>query len=288
MRGDADEAGARRAARPHRRDAPRPPCRRRRRSPARARAALVRGACARRQCRSARCPARSRAAAARHVRIRLRRNAEIVEAPHARVVRTRAEVAAELAPDERDRGVGAHRDAERLHPCRRRRPDGHVEREQRSAGAIRSRDRARRMRRQRAARGRCRRSRRRSRRRRSRPRRTCRVRPPAAWKSSQARRASPVSSPGGATREHAGRDAARARDARQHVAVAAVVARPAQHGDRARRGPERARRVGQRVPGARHQLVARDAAHLDRAPVELAHLGGGVDRAPVSVFIGSL
>ena len=79
--------------------------------------------------------------------------------------------------------------------------------------------------------------------------------------------------------EHLGRDAARARDACADVAVAAVLARPGQHRDRARRGPERADRVGQRVTGARHQLVSRDAAHLDRAPIEFAHLSGRINRA---------
>ena len=65
----------------------------------------------------------------------------------------------------------------------------------------------------------------------------------------------------------------RARDAGDHVAVAAVVAaaRRARTIERAA-GPAPAQRVERRVPGARHQFVAGNAEALDGATVELAHL----------------
>ena len=131
---------------------------------------LVRGACPRRQCLTHDVrPDESRFGG--HVRIRLRRNAEIVEAPQPGVVRTRAQVAAELAPDETHRGIGAYRDAMWMTRCRRRVP--RADRPRAAVGRSHSRPRSRgRMRRLRAARYLCRRSHRRSRRRRSRPRRT--------------------------------------------------------------------------------------------------------------------
>jgi hypothetical protein len=79
--------------------------------------------------------------------------------------------------------------------------------------------------------------------------------------------------------ERNGRDiqALRARDARQHIAVAAIIARSAKHGGRARARPGRPQCIQCRVTCARHQLVAPHAELLDRAAVERANLGGGID-----------
>jgi hypothetical protein len=69
------------------------------------------------------------------------------------------------------------------------------------------------------------------------------------------------------------------RDSRADVTIAAVVAGSSKDYDRASSGPQVADGIGERVTGARHEFVSRNAAHLDRLPIELAHLSCRVDRA---------
>ncbi len=76
-----------------------------------------------------------------HARKGLRRNIEIGVAPQPAVVGTGADVTPELAPDETERGIGAYRDAMRM-PRVGIETRGQIDREQRSARCIRSRDRA--------------------------------------------------------------------------------------------------------------------------------------------------
>ncbi len=67
----------------------------------------------------------------------------------------------------------------------------------------------------------------------------------------------------------------RAGNAGNHVTVAAVVAGPAQHDDRACVRPALTQRVEGRVTRARHEFVARKVEALDGSTIEFAHCGGG-------------
>ena len=61
------------------------------------------------------------------------------------------------------------------------------------------------------------------------------------------------------------------------VAIAAIVARTAEHQQGARLRPAVAQQVPGRLAGARHQRITRNARLLDGAAVELPHLCGGVE-----------
>ncbi len=78
-------------------------------------------------------------------------------------------------------------------------------------------------------------------------------------------------------RGHADFEARRAREAREHVAVAAVVSGTAEDRELCPAGPVPAHGVERRSARALHQLVARNARLLDRVPVHGPHLGGRID-----------
>src|SRR5688572_21250122 len=64
---------------------------------------------------------------------------------------------------------------------------------------------------------------------------------------------------------------------RQHVAIAAIVARATYHGDAPRLWPARAQDFQGAFGGTRHQGVRRNLAFADLVSVQCAHLCGGVD-----------
>ncbi len=215
----------RRAAPPPRRGERRPPCPVRRRSRARDRVVPC-ARCARAEAAPrARCPGRSGCAAALTPSAACGGTPRSAKRREPAMIGTRAEIAAKLAPDETHRGIGADRGAVRHARCRHRDPRADRPRERgrpealaasiaraytpatgrvmpmpKIASTITSPSIAA------ASNG--------------------ALRPPAAWKSSQARRASPASVDGRDERQHLRLDPPRARDTRADVAVAAVVAGP--------------------------------------------------------------
>ena len=62
-----------------------------------------------------------------------------------------------------------------------------------------------------------------------------------------------------------------------HIAVAAIIAGPSQHGDAGRFGKTLEDHGGDRLPGTAHQADAVDEAGLDRQPIGLGHLVGRED-----------
>ena len=105
---------------------------------------------------------------------------------------------------------------------------------------------------------------------------------------SAASAASPLSRPRIAEQQQLDPIAALGQDARGDKAVAAVVARPGDDDDPARRTGWRSRhRVGDRAAGAFHQLDAGVPAG-DRQPVGLGHFGGGqqLDHAAARIANG--
>ncbi len=166
------------------------------------------------------------------------RQSEVGELDVARVVARAAEIEPLLQPDERDGRRRTDRVAERqtgvgVQTAR------DVEREDRRAAARSPRPRRLRSRPRAAGRRRCRAARRR--RSVGRPilsrlaKRSIGM--PAATHSSSARFASPLSRSGGATASTRNSSSAACREPRQHEPVARVVARAAEHDDRARVGP---------------------------------------------------
>ncbi len=79
-------------------------------------------------------------------------------------------------------------------------------------------------------------------------------------------------------RRHAYRDAVRAQNPRRDIAVAAIIARSAQHQHRCipRQPPHR---LSHARPGALHQR-GNAGSRIDRALFRRAHFGGGQDRLP--------
>src|SRR6185436_15471081 len=71
--------------------------------------------------------------------------------------------------------------------------------------------------------------------------------------------------------------ALRLREAREHVAVAGIVARAAEHEDATRPRPALAQQRQRRFAGTIHQRVARYLVLFDREAVELPYLGSAVD-----------
>ncbi len=79
-----------------------------------------------------------------------------------------------------------------------------------------------------------------------------------------------------AQRHHRDIDAHGLRQPRQHIAIATVVARPANDGDPLLRRPATAQRHRRRFAGLGHQRVGRYVQIVDRVAIEGPHLSGGM------------